>query len=78
MNGNVATQGTSEDDTFRILARPSFDKIREMHCDYKRSWRAAHGSNYPSTLNVSFMKHHGWTWLEFIKEQHYRGLPARS
>ena len=73
-NGNEETN--SQDDLFRILARPSFDEIREMHAEHKWKYREKHGE-YPSTENIAFMKHHGWTWFEFLREQHNRKLPGR-
>jgi hypothetical protein len=60
----------TEDETFRILARPSFEKIWEMHNEWKNSKKLP----YPATDNVVFMKHHGWSWLEFLREQKARGL----
>lgn len=68
---------SSLDDLFRILARPDFDKIRSMHAEHVSQYRRAHNGHYPSTENVSFMKYYGWTWLEFVKEQHRRNLPVR-
>jgi hypothetical protein len=77
-NGNIAIRGSSEDDLFRTLARPSFDRIREMHQEFRKNWRETHNGDYPSTMNIAFMKHHGWTWLEFTNEQHNQGLGARA
>lgn len=73
-NGNE--EANSQDDLFRVLARPNFDEIRRMLSEHRAQYRSKHG-NYPSTENVSFMKYYGWTWLEFCTEQHHRRLPIR-
>ena len=58
----------TEDDTFRILARPDFSKIREMYF----------GSNFQGTgrclERIAFMKEYGWTWREFTQECDRRGM----
>jgi hypothetical protein len=57
----------TEDDTFRILARPPFDRMREIH----RLWKTqGHRVSYE---NVAFMRRHGWTWLEYVNERSDRG-----
>jgi hypothetical protein len=59
----------TEEDTFRVLARPSLEEMRDIH--------AAWWSNLPnkdSSLRISFMKSYGWTWLEFMRERHSRSL----
>lgn len=57
----------TEDDTFRILARPKFDEMRAIH----QRWKADQGR--PSYHNIAFMKSYGWTWLEYIRERSERG-----
>jgi len=53
------------DDTFRVLARPSYEEMVRLH----REW-APIGTAFPhgTQANIPFMKHYGWTWLEFMQE----------
>lgn len=51
----------TEDDTFRILARPNIDKMVELHVMWKRKI-TDEGLTFNSSRNISFMKHHGWSF----------------
>lgn len=56
----------TEDDTFRILARPNIDKMSELHFDWKRKI-TDEGKPFNNMWNIEFMKYHGWTWTEFLR-----------
>ncbi len=62
----------TEDDTFRILARPNIHKMVEMHNTWKIKVGKEHNV-FNSMWNVSFMKYHGWTWVEFLREKKNAG-----
>ena len=53
----------TEDDTFRVLARPG---IHEMYALYISWWRSLPDKN--TMLRVSFCKSYDWTWFEFFTE----------
>jgi hypothetical protein len=53
----------TEDDTFRILSRPSFDEMFRIH----QAWWYTLDSKDKS-LRIPFMKSYGWTWLGFMQE----------
>lgn len=54
----------SEDDTFRILARPSFDEMTMLfkECGLKPYQR------------LEFAKKYGWTWSEYARVCRQKGL----
>jgi hypothetical protein len=60
----------TEDDTFRVLARPGFDEMFRIHAAW---WRNENSNN--RSLRITFMKSHGWTWLEFVLELKKRKGP---
>jgi hypothetical protein len=60
----------TEDDTFRILSRPGFDEMRNIH----HAWYYDGTINKNTSLRIPFMKKHGWTWLEFMLEANRRGV----
>lgn len=64
----------TEDDTFRILARPDIHAMVTLH----RQWILAHRKNhrYDQQHNIKFAKHYGWTWIEFIKARKEAGYFA--
>jgi hypothetical protein len=57
----------TEDDTFRVLSRPCFEEMRELY----RDWWLNNKTN--TSLRISFMKQHKWTWLEFVLVAKKRG-----
>lgn len=60
----------TEDDTFRILARPD---VHELMTLYQKNMKKR-GSAYTSIENVSFCKYHGWRWREFLQEARAAGI----
>lgn len=69
----MSTNLGTEDDTFRILARPPFEEMHDLHRAWKEKWKSAHpwDVTYPSTLNMEFAKHYGWTWIEYQRQVAY-------
>ena len=67
----------TEDETFRILARPNIDRMVELHFIWKRKI-TDEGMAFNSSWNISFMKHHGWTWTEFLRAKKDAGYPIRK
>jgi hypothetical protein len=64
--------GKTEDDTFRILARPSIHEMVELH----RKWKIKHSrkdGSYNTVHNLSFVKHYGWTWFEYLRAKKEAG-----
>lgn len=55
----------TEDDTFRVLARPNIHEMVELHITWKRSI-TDEGKTFNSMWNISFMKYHGWGWIEYL------------
>lgn len=69
---NMSKDLGTEDDTFRILARPPFEKMADLHRAWKEEWKRTHPNDlYPTTLNVEFARHYGWTWLEYQRQVAY-------
>jgi hypothetical protein len=60
-----ATPIYTEDDTFRILARPNIDKMVDLHFAWRKKI-ISEGNLFNSSWNIPFMKYHGWTWTEFL------------
>ena len=58
----------TEDDTFRILSRPSFDEMEKIHDDW---WYSIPSRD--QRQRIPFMLKHKWTWLEFVLEAKKRG-----
>jgi hypothetical protein len=57
----------TEDDTFRVLARPDIHTMVKLHQQYKVNCRRGQPDQpYPSTKNISFCKYYGWDWVEFL------------
>lgn len=56
----------TEDDTFRVLARPNIHQMVELHFAWKRKITDG-GKDFNSMWNIPFMKHYGWTWMEFLR-----------
>lgn len=67
----TSTVGT-EDDTFRILARPDIDKMVILHQECILEHRDASGT-YDQQKNIVFSKYYGWTWIEFLKAKKEAG-----
>jgi hypothetical protein len=59
----------TEDDTFRVLSRPGFDEMLRIH----NEWRQRQPTKN-TELRIPFMKHHNWTWLEFVLEAKKRDM----
>ncbi len=72
---SVAIPEYTEDDTFRILARPNIDKMVELHWEWKMKI-TDEGKPFNSSWNIPFMKYHGWTWMEFLRAKKDAGYPA--
>lgn len=70
---NYNSENFTEDDTFRILARPNLDQMVELHAEFVYGWRKKHEGIYPTILNISFMRQHGWTWPEFLRAKKAAG-----
>lgn len=64
----------TEDDTFRVLARPDIHKMVVLHQDWQNGekHKSANGS-YSSLKNIEFAKYYGWTWIEFLKAKKIAG-----
>lgn len=56
----------TEDDTFRILARPNFNDIRKIYQTNRPK---------PGIDRLEFFKPYGWTWSEYVRECNARNLP---
>jgi hypothetical protein len=65
-------QAVSEDDTYRILARPSFEDMASLLRAYRVSQYEEQGK-YPTTENIRFCKQHGWGWIEFLQASKLAG-----
>ncbi len=59
----------TEDDTFRILARPDIHAMVKLHIEWKRYSRRP----YNARLNIDFVKYYGWGWREFLDERRLHG-----
>jgi hypothetical protein len=70
-----ATAEYTEDDTFRVLARPKLEQMMELHAAWKRKIHED-GAEFNTTWNIAFMKHHGWTWVEYLTAKHHAGYLA--
>lgn len=70
----TSTVGT-EDDTFRILSRPSIHEMVVLHRDWKRKF-TDEGKEFNTMWNISFMRSYGWDWTEFLIEKNKRGYPT--
>lgn len=57
--------GSTEDDTFRILARPDVHKMHQLHQDWKSMHTDSTGK-YDQQKNVVFARYYGWTWIEYL------------
>jgi len=64
----------TEDDTFRILARPDIHEMVRLHWAWVKSI-TDEGKKFNSSWNITFMKSHGWTWLEFLRTKKSAGYP---
>lgn len=62
----------SEDDLFRVLARPDIEKMVILHADWIHSHRDCTGT-YNQTKNIEFARYYGWTWIEFLKAKKEAG-----
>lgn len=67
-----ATTNYTEEDTFRVLARPDVHVMFNLHREWKRKL-AEDGTDFNSMWNISFMKYHGWTWVEFLRAKNDAG-----
>jgi len=63
----------TEDDTFRVLARPSVEEMVKLHREHYREW-CSNSEVYPASQCVIFAKHHGWGWLEYLIARKASGL----
>jgi len=36
-------------------------------------WYAAQGHNYPTTMNIEFVRQYNWEWLEFLLAKNAAG-----
>lgn len=52
----------TEDDTFRILSRPSIDEMIMIH----NKWWYTNPSK-DKRQRIPFMEQYGWTWEEFVR-----------
>jgi hypothetical protein len=52
----------SEDDTFRMLSRPSFSEMVYLFLDFTRNWE--NGSDY-TVAKLKFFTDRGWTYKEY-------------
>lgn len=71
-NGLEETTGRTEDDTFRVLARPNIEKMVELHPEWVSERRSADGI-YDQRHNIAFARYYGWTWIEFLKAKKEAG-----
>lgn len=72
-NGQRETEtGKSEDDLFRVLARPDIEKMVTLHAEWVQSHRDFTGT-YNQTKNIEFARYYGWTWTEFLKAKKEAG-----
>lgn len=67
----IASMAMTEDDTFRILARPDIHKMYNLH----KEWVQKHRKNgiYDQQKNITFAKYYGWTWFEYLKAKKAAG-----
>ena len=56
----------TEDDTFRVLARPDIHKMVVIYRNNRLNWEKKNDTTYPSTQNIVICKHYGWGWIEFL------------
>jgi len=59
----------TEDDTFRILSRPTYDEMSSLRSDWIDSCAA---STNKIRDHDKFLEEHGWTWPEFITQLRLR------
>lgn len=67
--------GSTEDDTFRILARPNIDKMVVLHREWVAEHRKSNGT-YDQQQNIQFAKYYGWTWITFLKAKKEAGYSS--
>jgi len=60
---------STEDDTFRVLSRPGIHEMYRLYIE----WYAAQGHNYPTTMNIEFVRQYNWEWLEFLLAKNAAG-----
>jgi len=65
----------TEDDTFRILSRPSIHQMVSLHVEWKKKHQRRDGT-YNSTHNLRFAKHYGWGWIEYLRAKKEAGYTS--
>lgn len=74
-DSNETFLGT-EDDTFRILSRPSIHKMVVLHKEWVKKKSTRYNGvyhQYNSMLNLEFAKYYGWGWVEYLKAKKESG-----
>jgi hypothetical protein len=64
----------TEDDTFRVLARPNIHEMARMYAAWKKSEQAM--GTFNTLKNIGFMKYYGWRWSDFLRERSAAGYPT--
>jgi hypothetical protein len=72
---NSTSTAVTEDDTFRILARPDIHKMVILHTEWSQKQRALKDP-FDTRKNIEFVKHHGWGWIEFLNAKKEKGYSA--
>jgi hypothetical protein len=62
----------TEDDTFRVLARPDIHKMVILHREWVQLHRGEDGT-YDQQKNIKFARHYGWTWIEYLRARKEEG-----
>jgi len=76
----ASTNMKTEEDTFKVLKRPSVHEMRTLHSEWKNRWILSHPDPaggykvYPSTQNLEFVKHYDWDWVEYLMALKELGL----
>lgn len=68
-----ATSIYTEDDTFRVLARPDIHEMYRLLSIHSRKW-TDEGKLYPTPENIRFCKYYGWGWIEYLRAKRQAGL----
>lgn len=64
------TKEYTEEDTFKRLARPTFEEMMALYQAQCNIWDS--NGNQDTSKRIPFMKSHGWTWFEFVMENKRR------
>lgn len=63
----VAIPNYTEDDTFRILSRPSIQEMVRLYNDTRDDKnRKTYNLEFVTMLNIKFINEHNWDWIEFL------------